>query len=60
MAYSDFTLSKVKRDFNIHIDEEINLFANIEPIEISDILKSSLEETTELALAINTEKRAQK
>lgn len=56
MAYSDFTLSKFKKSFNIHIDEENNLFANIEPIQISEQLKDNLEETTELALAINTEK----
>ncbi len=56
MAYSDFTLSKFKKKFNIHIDEEIDLFANIEPAEISDILTNTLSETTELALAINTEK----
>ena len=56
MAYSDFTLSKFKKNFHIHIDEEKDLFANIEPIQISEQLKNSLEETTELALAINTEK----
>jgi hypothetical protein len=56
MAYSDFTLTKFKKDFNIHIDEKIDLFVNIEPREISEKLKSILEETTELALAINTEK----
>jgi hypothetical protein len=56
MAYSDFTLSKFKKNFQIHIDEEMDLFANIEPIQISEQLKNSLEETTELALAINTEK----
>ncbi|BAZ48404.1 hypothetical protein NIES4103_10120 [Nostoc sp. NIES-4103] len=56
MAYSDFTLNKFKKDFNIHINEEIDLCANIEPIEISEKLKNTLEETTELALAINTEK----
>jgi hypothetical protein len=56
MAYSDFTLSKFKKNFHIHIDEEIDLFADIKPIQISEQLKNSLEETTELALAINTEK----
>jgi hypothetical protein len=56
MAYIDFTLSKFKKDFHIHINEEMDLFANIEPIQISEKLKNSLEETTELALAINTEK----
>jgi hypothetical protein len=56
MAYSDFTLSKFKKKFNIHIYEQIDLFANIEPREISDKLTTTLEETTDLALAINTEK----
>jgi len=56
MAYSDFTLIKFKKDFNINIDEKTDLFFNIEPVEISDKLTSTLEETTELALAINTEK----
>lgn len=56
MAYSDFTLSKFQKKFNIHISEKNNLFANIEPIKISNILTNTLNETTELALAINTEK----
>nr|WP_201280371.1 hypothetical protein [Hassalia byssoidea] len=56
MAYSDFTLSKFKKDFNIHLDERIDLFADIEPREISTQLTTTLEETTDLALAINTEK----
>lgn len=56
MAYSDFTLSKFKKSFNVNLDEENNLFANVESIQISERLKENLEETTELALAINTEK----
>jgi hypothetical protein len=56
MAYSDFSLTKFKKNFNITIDEEADLFATIEPIEISEKLINTLEETTELALAINTEK----
>ena len=56
MAYSDFNLSKFKKDFTIHINEEVDLFASVEPIPISDQLTNTLEETTELALAINTEK----
>jgi hypothetical protein len=32
MAYGDFTLSKFKNNFNIHIDERIDLFADIEPV----------------------------
>jgi len=56
MAYSDFSLTKFKKTFNITIKEEADLFATVEPIEISEKLINTLEETTELALAINTEK----
>ena len=56
MTYSDLTLSKFKNNFDIHIHEIADLFANVEPLEASDKLKSDLKETAELALAINTEK----
>jgi hypothetical protein len=56
MAYSDFSLTKFRNNFQITIKEEIDLFATVEPIEISEKLTNTLEETTELALAINTEK----
>ena len=56
MAYSDLTLTKFKNSFDIYIEEEADLFADVEPLEASDKLKSDLKETTELALAINTEK----
>ncbi|MFN6196986.1 MAG: hypothetical protein ACLBM7_02495 [Dolichospermum sp.] len=56
MAYSDFSLTKFRNNFHISINEEADLFATVEPIEISEKLTNTLEETTELALAINTEK----
>jgi hypothetical protein len=56
MAYSDFNLTNFRKKFNITIDEEADLFATVEPIQISEKLTNTLEETTELALAINTEK----
>ncbi|AFY53321.1 hypothetical protein Riv7116_0734 [Rivularia sp. PCC 7116] len=56
MAYSDLTLTRFKNSFDIYIEEEADLFANIEPLEASDKLKDDLKETAELALAINTEK----
>ncbi len=56
MAYSDFTLSKFKKVFNLRIDEKSNLFASVENLNPSDSLMSTLNETVELALAINTEK----
>lgn len=55
MAYSNFTLSKFKKSFSIRIDEKTDLCADIKPLQPSEKLKNSLEETTELALAINTE-----
>jgi hypothetical protein len=56
MAYSDFTLSKVRKMFGLQIDENVDLFANIIPISCSDYLASTLEENLPLAIAINTEK----
>ena len=57
MAYSDFkTLSKFQKEFDLYINEQVNLFAQIEPIKPSNFLTQTLAETVELALAINTEK----
>ena len=56
MAYSDFTLKKVKSDFDIQMVESDSLFSHIEAIEISDYLTSTLKRNVPLALAINTEK----
>jgi len=56
VAYSDFTLKKVKLDFNIKTIENNSLFSNIEAIEISTHLTSTLKRNVPLALAINTEK----
>ncbi|MFP4103346.1 hypothetical protein [Coleofasciculus sp.] len=57
MAYIDFTtLSKFKKAFNLRIDEESDLFVTVEPLQPSESLATTLAETVELALAINTEK----
>jgi hypothetical protein len=56
MAYSDFTLQKLKKDFGLEIDEQRNLFAAVEPVAASDLLNHTLQETVQLAIAINTEK----
>ncbi|MEC4986116.1 MAG: hypothetical protein SAJ37_22010 [Oscillatoria sp. PMC 1068.18] len=56
MAYSDFTLSKVRTTFNLTINETTNLFADVEEIESSDYLKITLRENLPLTNAINTEK----
>ncbi|NEP51340.1 MAG: hypothetical protein F6K65_22090 [Moorea sp. SIO3C2] len=56
MAYSDFTLKKVKLDFHIQTVEDQSLFYNSEEIQISDYLAQTLKRNVPLALAINTEK----
>lgn len=56
MAYSNFTLSKVKSDFGIITDETQDLFAEITPIQPSSLLSLVLKDQIPLASAINTEK----
>ncbi len=56
MAYNNFTLSKVKKDFELTVDETQNLFSEVEAIAPSDFLKQSLDYYLPLATAINTEK----
>ncbi|MEQ9552696.1 MAG: hypothetical protein RIM23_24155 [Coleofasciculus sp. G3-WIS-01] len=56
MAYSNFTLAKVKEDFGLTIDETQNLFADVEGVKPSEILTLNLTEYIPLATAIDTEK----
>ena len=56
MAYSNFTLRQVEKDFHLQIEEKIDLFAHVEAIVPSEDLKRILAENIPLALAINTEK----
>jgi hypothetical protein len=56
MAYSDFTLTTVRRAFGLQIDEQADLFAPISPGQPSTTLLHMIAETARLALAINTEK----
>jgi hypothetical protein len=56
MAYSDFSLSTVKKQFNLNLIEEMGLFASIPEGEISPLLQEILAENIPLALASNTEK----
>jgi hypothetical protein len=56
MAYSDFTLPKLKKDFGLQFDEQDDLFAGVEPVVGSELLNQTLQETVQLAIAINTEK----
>jgi hypothetical protein len=56
MAYSDFTLQMLKKDFGLQVDEQPDLFASVTPVAGSDLLTTTLQETVQLAIAINTEK----
>jgi hypothetical protein len=56
MAYSDFTLSRIREDFRLVFKEPKSLFLNLLPTMPSDYLKVALEENLALATALNTEK----
>lgn len=56
MAYSDFSLSRVRETFGLVVEEPKSLFPNILPTTASNYLITTLDENLALATAINTEK----
>ncbi|GAB4470771.1 MAG: hypothetical protein OHK0037_29680 [Elainellaceae cyanobacterium] len=56
MAYSDFTLAKVKSAFGLTTQERGSLFASIPAVSPSPALSQTLTEFTTLATSIGTEK----
>jgi len=56
MAYSDFSLAKVRDSFGLTLDESRELFVDIGSVEPSEILISILADYIPLATAIATEK----
>ena len=56
MAYCDFTLPDIKRQFHCIIDETTALFASVGEVQGSPWLQETLRETLPLALAVHTEK----
>ncbi len=56
MPYSNYTLKKVKEDFNLEIIENKNLFLETTAVDISEHLQTSLAYNVPLAMAIGTEK----
>ncbi|MCK4493807.1 MAG: hypothetical protein KAU26_07105, partial [Methylococcales bacterium] len=56
MSYSDFTLKKVKAQFDLEIIEQTDLFSTLDEIEISPLLTELLTQNIPLALAMGTEK----
>jgi len=56
MAYSDFKLKELVKQFDLTLNENQDLFADISEVESSEILKLALKENAALAVDINTEK----
>lgn len=56
MSYSDFKINEIIKQFNLELNEAIDLFADTPEVEPGDILKVLLKENLPLALDINTEK----
>ncbi len=56
MAYSDFTLSSVKKKFQLNLVERSNLFQDSPELQPSPLLQEILQDNLLLALASNTEK----
>ena len=56
MAYSDFTLRKVKQEFELTTVEDGRFLPEVEPIAPSPILLGLLEENLAWAIAVGTEK----
>ena len=56
MSYRDFSISKVKQNFNLTLVEGKSFLPEIEPISPSPYLVEFLEESIPLAIAIGSEK----
>ena len=56
MAYSKFTLSKLKQDFGITLDESQSIFEQTPKRPASELLTLTLDYALPLATRINTEK----
>jgi len=56
MSYSEFTISQIEGEFNLIIQERVEIFKSIKPVTPSDLLKEILAENIPLALEIDTEK----
>lgn len=56
MAYSDFSLAKVRDSFGLTLDESKDLFSSVAPVVPSEMLTLILADYVPLATAIATEK----
>jgi len=56
VAFSDFSIAKVKKQFGVQLDEAGDFFAQVAPVPLSLLLRETLHDNIPLALAIGTEK----
>ncbi|BFM39371.1 hypothetical protein [Synechocystis sp. LKSZ1] len=56
MAYIDFSLSSVKKSFQLHLIEQTDLFEQTPDLNPSPFLTATLKDNLAIALASNTEK----
>jgi hypothetical protein len=56
MAYYDFSLDRVRRDFSLVLDDDVDLFDHVGEVPVSPTLRSSLDECVPLAIDIGNEK----
>ncbi|MCP4398784.1 MAG: hypothetical protein GY801_15985 [bacterium] len=56
MAFSDFTLKKVKADFQLKTVENLSLFSEVPEVAVGEYLSTTLARNVPLALSINSEK----
>jgi hypothetical protein len=56
MAYADFTLSGLTKQFNLTIEERTDLFADVPEVALREPFQAQLEKTVPLALKVSTEK----
>jgi co-chaperonin GroES (HSP10) len=56
MAYSDFTLSRVRKELGLQVTEVSDLFAEVPAFAASELLVSILDRSSRLARLIGTEK----
>lgn len=56
MAYSDFTLQKAQKAFQLELLKDMELFRRVADVPVSDALAALLQENVPLAESINTEK----